>query len=79
MHMNPAVQLTHSKDLVNWELIGYCADKLDLGPPYRLEGGNITAGGSGRPASTIGRRCFKPAMAANISDGKNGRRYDAGR
>ncbi len=39
MHMNPAVQLMHSKDLVNWELAGYCADKLDLGPAYRLEGG----------------------------------------
>jgi xylan 1,4-beta-xylosidase len=39
MHMNPAVQLMHSKDLVNWELAGYCADKLDLGPAYRLENG----------------------------------------
>jgi len=39
MHMNPAVQLMHSKDLVNWELTGYCMDKLDLGPAFRLEGG----------------------------------------
>ena len=39
MHMNPAVQLMHSKDLVNWELAGYCMDRLDLGPAYRLEGG----------------------------------------
>ena len=39
MHMNPAVQLMHSKDLVNWELAGYCTDRLDLGPNYRLEGG----------------------------------------
>lgn len=37
MHMNPAVQLMHSKDLVNWELAGYCIDRLDLGPAYRLE------------------------------------------
>src|SRR5574339_59450 len=41
MHMNPAVQIMHSKDLVNWKLAGYCSDKLDLGPAYRLEGGNI--------------------------------------
>src|ERR1019366_9521571 len=41
MHMNPAVQIMHSKDLVNWELVGYCRDRLDLGPAYRLEGGNI--------------------------------------
>lgn len=39
MHMNPAVQLMQSKDLVNWELAGYCMDRLDLGPNFRLEGG----------------------------------------
>src|SRR5690349_23864439 len=41
MHMMPGVQIMHSKDLVNWELAGYATDKLDLGPNYRLEGGNI--------------------------------------
>jgi xylan 1,4-beta-xylosidase len=49
MHMNPAVQLMHSKDLVNWELAGYCADKLDLGPAYRLENGNIYGRGIWAP------------------------------
>jgi len=39
MHMNPAVQLMQSKDLVNWELAGYCTDRLDLGPNFRLEDG----------------------------------------
>ena len=37
--MNPAVQLMQSKDLVNWELAGYCMDRLDLGPAFRLEDG----------------------------------------
>ncbi len=41
MHMNPAVQLMHSKDLVNWEQAGYCMERLDFGPAFRLEGGNI--------------------------------------
>src|SRR5215472_16495286 len=41
MHMNPGVVVLHSKDLVNWELAGYCIDRLDLGPAFRLEGGNI--------------------------------------
>jgi hypothetical protein len=41
MHMNPAVEILHSKDLVNWELAGYCTNKLDFGPTYRLEGGDI--------------------------------------
>jgi xylan 1,4-beta-xylosidase len=39
MHMNPAVQLMHSRDLVNWELAGYCMERLDLGPAFRLEDG----------------------------------------
>ncbi len=39
MHMNPAVQLMQSQDLVNWELAGYCMDRLDLGPAFRLEDG----------------------------------------
>ena len=49
MHMNPAVEILHSKDLVNWELVGYCANKLDLGPAYRLEGGNIYGNGIWAP------------------------------
>ncbi|HVT79827.1 MAG TPA: glycoside hydrolase 43 family protein, partial [Phycisphaerae bacterium] len=44
MHMMPAVQLMESKDLVNWKLAGYCMDKLDLGPQYRLEGGRSIYG-----------------------------------
>ncbi len=49
MHMMPAVQIMHSKDLVNWELVGYCADRLDLGPAFRLEGGNIYGRGIWAP------------------------------
>jgi len=41
MHMNPALEILHSKDLVNWEHAGYCMDRLDFGPAFRLEGGNI--------------------------------------
>src|SRR6476660_3485398 len=49
MHMMPAVQIMHSKDLVNWDLVGYCTDKLDLGPTYHLEGGNIYGRGIWAP------------------------------
>jgi len=49
MHMNPAVMIMHSKDLVNWELASYCMDKLDLGPAYRLEQGNIYGRGIWAP------------------------------
>jgi beta-xylosidase len=49
MHMNPGVQIMHSRDLVNWELVGYCTDRLDLGPAFRLEGGNIYGRGIWAP------------------------------
>ena len=49
MHMNPAVQLMHSKDLVNWELAGYCAERLDFGPAFRLEDGNVYGRGIWAP------------------------------
>jgi xylan 1,4-beta-xylosidase len=49
MHMNPAVQIMHSRDLVNWELASYCADRLDLGPAYRLEGGSVYGQGIWAP------------------------------
>lgn len=49
MHMNPALQLMHSRDLVNWELAGYCMDRLDLGPAFHLEGGNVYGRGIWAP------------------------------
>lgn len=49
MHMNPALIVLHSRDLVNWELASYCMDRLDLGPAFRLEGGNIYGQGIWAP------------------------------
>ena len=49
MHMNPGLQIMHSKDVVNWELASYCIDRLDLGPAFRLEGGNIYGRGIWAP------------------------------
>ncbi|MBN2594371.1 MAG: family 43 glycosylhydrolase [Sedimentisphaerales bacterium] len=49
MHMNPALIVLHSKDLVNWELASYCMDRLDLGSAFRLEGGNIYGRGIWAP------------------------------
>jgi hypothetical protein len=49
MHMNPAVIIMHSEDLVNWELAGYCMDRLDLGPAFRVEGGQIYGNGIWAP------------------------------
>jgi len=50
MHMNPGLIVMHSRDLVNWELASYCVDHLDLGPRFRLEGGNIYGQGIWAPS-----------------------------
>jgi xylan 1,4-beta-xylosidase len=39
MHTMPGLPVLHSKDLVNWKLLGYVFDRLDLGPEFRLEDG----------------------------------------
>lgn len=58
MHMNPAVEILHSKDLVNWELIGYCTNRLDLGSAFRLEGGNIYGNGIWAPCIRFDKGMF---------------------
>jgi beta-xylosidase len=51
MHTMPGLPILHSKDLVNWELLGYALDKLDLGPEFRLQDGkNIYGQGIWAPS-----------------------------
>lgn len=58
MHMNPALQIMHSRDLVNWELAGYCMERLDLGPAFRLEGGNVYGRGIWAPCIRFHKGTF---------------------
>jgi beta-xylosidase len=44
MHVMPGLPVLHSRDLVNWRLVSYAFDRLDMGPAYRLEGGRETYG-----------------------------------
>lgn len=39
MHTMPGLPILHSRDLVNWELLTYALNRLDLGPEMRLENG----------------------------------------
>jgi xylan 1,4-beta-xylosidase len=39
MHAMPGLPVLHSRDLVNWDFLGYAAERLDFGPAYRLEDG----------------------------------------
>jgi xylan 1,4-beta-xylosidase len=45
MHTMPGLPILHSRDLVNWRLIGYAFVRLDLGPDFRLEDGKQIYGG----------------------------------
>jgi xylan 1,4-beta-xylosidase len=49
MHTMPGLPVLRSKDLVNWELASYAFDRLDLGPDFRLEDGNIYGQGIWAP------------------------------
>ncbi|MFT3738167.1 MAG: glycoside hydrolase 43 family protein [Breznakibacter sp.] len=44
MHMNPGVPIMKSKDLVNWENLGYCYDILDDVDELNLANGKSTYG-----------------------------------
>jgi beta-xylosidase len=44
MHSMPGLPILHSRDLVNWEFLGYAMDRLDLGPEFRLEDGQNVYG-----------------------------------
>jgi xylan 1,4-beta-xylosidase len=51
MHAMPGLPILRSRDLVNWEFLGYAVDKLDFGPAYRLEDGkNIYGQGIWAPS-----------------------------
>lgn len=44
MHAMPGVVVMHSKDLVNWEFLGYCFKSLNLGDDFNLENGKEAYG-----------------------------------
>ena len=51
MHLMPGCPVMRSKDLVNWETIGYVFDRLTDTPRYDLEGGTVY--GKGQWATSI--------------------------
>jgi xylan 1,4-beta-xylosidase len=44
MHSMPGLPVLHSKDLVNWRLLSYAAERVNLGPEFRLEDGKNVYG-----------------------------------
>lgn len=51
MHLMPGAPVMKSKDLVNWEIVGYVFDKLTDTPNYDLKDGTVY--GRGQWASSI--------------------------
>lgn len=51
MHLMPGCPVMHSRDLVNWETIGYVFDKLEDTSRYNMEGGTVY--GRGQWATSI--------------------------
>jgi len=49
MHTMPGLPVLHSRDLVNWEFVSYAVKELDLGPAFRLQGGEIYGQGIWAP------------------------------
>jgi beta-xylosidase len=46
MHYVPGSPIAKSKDLVNWEIVGYAVDRYDEDPRYDMEGGELYLNGS---------------------------------
>ena len=63
MHTMPGLPILHSRDLVNWRIIGYAFERLDLGPDFRLEGGRRSMARASGPrvsATTTGPTTSSP-------------------
>lgn len=46
MHYVPGCPILHSRDLVNWEMVGYAVERYDEDPRYDLQGGSLYLNGS---------------------------------
>ena len=46
MHYVPGSPVAKSKDLVNWEMVGYAVDRYDEDPRYDMQGGTLYLNGS---------------------------------
>ena len=69
---SPGLVLLHSKDLVNWETVGYIMDRLEGDPRYDMEGGTSYRNGVYAPSLRYREGTFYVAVTPN---GKRTRIY----
>ncbi len=62
---SPGLVLLHSKDLVNWETVGYVIDRLDGDRKYDMEGGTAYRGGVFAPSLRYHKGTFYVAVTPN--------------
>ena len=62
---SPGLVLLHSKDLVNWETVGYVIDRLDGDPKYDLAGGTAYRNGVFAPSLRYHKGAFYVAVTPN--------------
>lgn len=46
MHYVPGSPILKSRDLVNWEMVGYAVDRYEEDPRYDMQGGTLYLNGS---------------------------------
>ena len=62
---SPGLVLLHSKDLVNWETVGYVIDRLDGDPKYDLAGGTAYRNGVFAPSLRYHKGTLYVAVTPN--------------
>ena len=62
---SPGLVLLHSKDLVNWETVGYVIDRLDGDRKYNMDGGTAYRGGVFAPSMRYHNGTFYVAVTPN--------------
>ena len=62
---SPGLVLLHSKDLVNWETVGYVIDRLDGDRKYDMDGGTAYRGGVFAPSLRYHKGTFYVAVTPN--------------
>lgn len=67
---SPGINVLHSKDMVNWEIVSHCATNLDGGDAYNLIGGTAYQGGYWASSLRFRNGTFYVAVQPDFSNGR---------
>lgn len=69
MHLMPGGPIMHSRDLVNWQTVGYIFDKLTDSPKYNMEQGTVYGRGQWATSLKYHKGRFYALFAPNDNPG----------